>query len=423
MSMFNTWLKDTKGLEVSGIEKAEELAGYYNEYNEQQRNEIKSLVDSKASKEDIDALKSDLMANQAKQLESLNTALKSQGVAIQKVLDRDKTQSPSNVETIKKSLEENIGKLKALKANDRNGRFSFKVAGDMSLGGNVTGQDPQALRLPGWNDIPQRQVRFLDLFQMGSIQSNLVEWVYMANEDGAAGSTAEGAVKNQIDFDLIVTSQRVEKYTAFIKATDEMLDDISYINTLIQTQLRHKLLQAVETASYSGNGVTPNLNGVRTVATAWAAGASAGVVDNANIVDVLRVGVTQAILAEQPSPDYILMNPQDVLALKQIKVSGTDKRYVDALQMIAGELSMDGIPIIQTTLVAQDDFMLGNSSMQYMLQKDAISIEIGYDSDDFTKNYKTIRAEWRGVVYVMNNDRTGFIAGDFTTAKAALETP
>jgi len=36
---------------------------------------------------------------------------------------------------------------------------------------------------------------------------------------------------------------------------------------------------------------------------------------------------------------------------------------------------------------------------------------------------RTIIAEWRGLVYVKNNDRTAFVAGDFTTDTAALETP
>jgi HK97 family phage major capsid protein len=264
---------------------------------------------------------------------------------------------------------------------------------------------------------------FLDLFQTGSIDSNLVEWVYSLNEDGTAGATAEGAAKKQIDFDLAVASQRVEKYTAYIKATDEMLDDISFMDAQIRTQLARKLRQSVELGAYSGSGVTPNLNGVYTVATAWAAGTFALTVENPNLVDVLRVGINQIMVANQPMPDYILLNPSDVTTLMLIKNSTTERQYVDALQMVAGQLMLDGIPIIRTNLVSADTFLIGNSSLQSLLQKGDIMIEVGYDSDDFTKNYKTVRAEWRGVVFVQTNDRTAFIKGTISTAITALTAP
>lgn len=419
INKFEEWRK-SKGIESLDGMSAGEVAGIFNEYNHEQRKALSDAMESKASSEQVNALRDEISAMISKQAETLTEIIKTQGLELQRM--KDTATKPESAPSLKQLLSDNKDKLTALKQGRTRDNLRLKVAGNMSLANNVTGQIPQAYRLPGWNDIPQREVRFINLLSQGSIDSNIVEWVYMANEDGAAGSTAEGAAKNQIDFDLLLGSERVEKYTAYIKATDEMLDDISFIDNLIQTQLRRKLLQSVESDAYEGNGTSPNLRGVRTVATAWAAGASAASVDEANIVDVLNVGITQIKLAEQPAPDYILMNPQDVLALKQVKVSATDRRYVDMLYMTAEGLSIGGVPIIESTLVTQDEFLIGNSGMQFMLNKGGIDLEIGYDGNDFTTNFKTIRAEWRGVVYVMNNDRTAFVAGDFTTAKAALET-
>ena len=58
-----------------------------------------------------------------------------------------------------------------------------------------------------------------------------------------------------------------------------------------------------------------------------------------------------------------------------------------------------------------------------LLNKEGLNIQIGLDSDDFTKNFRTILAEWRGVSFIKNNDRPAFVSGDFTTDKAVLETP
>jgi hypothetical protein len=90
--------------------------------------------------------------------------------------------------------------------------------------------------------------------------------------------------------------------------------------------------------------------------------------------------------------------------------------------MVAGSLMLDGIPIIPTTLVTQDTFLIGEMPLAELWTRQGITIDIGYDLDDFTKNFKTIRAEWRGATVVKNNNRTAFVNGDFTTAKAALET-
>jgi len=78
---------------------------------------------------------------------------------------------------------------------------------------------------------------------------------------------------------------------------------------------------------------------------------------------------------------------------------------------------------VTTTLVTVDDYLVGSFDMATVYQKGAPSIEVGRDSDDFTKNLVTILIEWRGAVVVKNNDRTAFVEGDFTTDAAALETP
>jgi len=418
-----------KFLEAKGITEAdfnakdaEAQAGLYNTYNKEQNEAIAKAVEAKASKEDIDSLKADLEAARDAQFKSINEKLVEMGVAMTKGHKTNKSNEEKSLLEMLSDRKDDLTKLKNSSSATDNVKIELKAAGDMSISGNVTGQVPQALRLAGFNEIASRQVRFLDVLQRGSISSNLVEWVYQANKDGSAGQTAESAAKNQIDFDLLVGSQKVEKTTAYITVTDEMLDDVEFIQSAINDELTRELLKAVELGAYSGSGVSPQLNGVKTVATAFAAGAFALSIDNANTVDVLTVAANQIALAEQGLPNAIFLNPSDVTALKMEKVSSTDKRYVERLAMVAGQLSLDGIPIIPTTLVTQDEYLIGDFSKAFMLQKQGVSIEIGYNADNFVKNYKTIRAEFRGVVYVKNNDRTSFVAGTLSTDAAALET-
>jgi hypothetical protein len=116
------------------------------------------------------------------------------------------------------------------------------------------------------------------------------------------------------------------------------------------------------------------------------------------------------------------MNPADVNKLLLIKASATDKRYIDRLIMIAGNMSLDGIPIIKTTLVTAGTYLIGDFTKAFVYSKGMIDVQVGLENDDFTKNLVTILAEWRGLALVKTNDRTAFVTGVFATDAATLET-
>ena len=424
MTKFNLFL-EAKNISLEDFNKksAEEMAGLYNEFNEKTQTELNEAIEAKASKDDIVSLEKSLKDNQAEQMKALNSTLKEYGVAIKKLSTDEKAAKAGESVSIFKSLEANKEGLVSIKEGNAKS-IQFKAAADMLISTNISGGNvPVEQRIPGMNALASRQVRLLDIVSRGTAESNVISWVSQANKDGAAGGTDEGALKNQIDFDLVVASETVVKRTAFIKVSDEMVDDISFMASEINNELMRELLKDVEAQVYEGNGTAPNLNGIRTVATAFAAGTFAGTVDNANLVDVLRVAINQVKIANQDMPNFILLNPSDVTALKMIKVGSADDRYIDQLQMVAGQLSLDDVSIIESTLVTQDEYLVGAFNLATVYDKGSISIEVGLDGDDFTKNLRTVRDEWRGACVVKTNDRGSFIAGDITTDKAALETP
>jgi HK97 family phage major capsid protein len=429
MKNFETFLNGkTITKELYAAKSAEEVAGLYNEYNEAKLAELSSAIEAKASKETIESMKAEIATTQIEQMKSLNETLKQHGLAIKKLSEKEKANNVGKHNSVKEALESNLEKLKALAGSDmsaaRAAGFSFKAAADMLGSTNISGGNvPVEQRIAGLNTIASRRVRLLDIVAKGAASSNVISWVYQANKDGAAGGTAEGATKNQIDFDLVVASQTVVKRTAYIKVSDEMISDIDFIQTEINNELMRELLKDVENQAYQGNGTAPNLNGIRTVATAFVAGTFAATVDNANQADVLTVAINQILIANQPMPTYILMHPSELTKLKLYKVSTTDKRYIDRLALIAGEMTLDGVPIIATTLVTGDEYLVGAFDMATLYDKGEVMIEIGLDGNDFTKNMRTIRAEWRGAMVVKNNDRTAFVKGDFSVDAAALETP
>jgi len=415
-------------MEQFKTKSAEEMANLYNEFNAEQRKAIDEMIANKASKEDVEKAIENLRDSQMKQLEQLNKGLSELGLAIKSMTEKPQSTETNFFDSLKEGLRQNIDKLKALSNDEsiekaKSSEFSFKAVGDMTIAGNVSGGNvPVEQRLSGLNTIASRRVRLLDIVSRGVASSNVLSWVYQANKDGSAGQTTEGTTKNQIDFDLVVNSESVKKTTAYIKVSTEMLDDIDFIESEIRNELVREVLKKVESGVYSGSGLTNNLNGIRTVATAFSAGTFAGTVDNANEVDVLTVAMNQIVIADQDQANYILMHPSDVTALKLVKVTSTDKRYVERLVMVAGELLLDGCPIIPTTLVTAGTYLVGDFTKAFVYDKGGLQINIGLDGNDFTKNMRTILAEWRGVCFVKNNDRTAFVKGTFSTDKASLET-
>ena len=406
---------------------AEEKAGLFNELNEGNTkafHELKADVD--ATKEAIAKAQSEMIEMQGAQVKELNATMVKMGIQITKLKEGESIDTNKSFGSVLHGqLKNHLPALKRMKEekSKEDVNMTVKVPAAMLISTNVSGGNvPVEDRVEGFNTIPSRQVRFLEVLSKRSTTSQVVSWVYQANKDGSAGGTAEGATKNQIDFDIVVGKEEVKKRTAFIKVSTEMLDDITWIESEIKAELMRELLKDVENQAYQGDGTGENLNGIRTVATAFAAGTFAGTVDNANAVDVLTVAANQIDIAEHESANYIFMHPSDVTALKMVKVSSTDKRYVERLAMVAGQLSLDGIPIIKTTLVTVGQYLIGNFDLALLVTRTDLLINIGLDGNDFTKNMRTILAEWRGLSLVKNNDRTAFVKGVFATDAAALET-
>lgn len=404
---------------------ADEQAAIFNELNEENAVAFKALTDDvESSKEAISEAQKELKEVRDDQFKKLNEALIAQGIQLKKLTDKEVQEKNDENKTILTSLKDQKEAIDAMKDGDKTARLSFKVATTMLISTNVSGGNvPVEQRLAGLDLLPSRTIRLMDLVSRGTALSNTISWVSQANQDGSAGGTAEGVVKNQIDFDLVVNEETLKKRTAFIKISEEMLGDIDFMSSEINRELLQELMKDIENQVYQGDNIGTNLNGIRTQATAFAAGTFATSVDNANIVDVLRVAMNQIAIAEQGEATAILMHPSDLTSLLLEKVTTTDKRYIQALQEIASNRSLDGVPIITTTLVTADDYLVGNFPLATVWDRGTISIEVGRDSDDFTKNLVTVLAEWRGLNLIKTNKLTAFVEGDFTTDKAALETP
>lgn len=426
----------TKSAEEIAKLSPEDLHAYYlakeKHTGEMYEARLKALENAKEADEKTkSALSEEVKSMRDDHIASLKEVAKEQGIIIEKLrkgqISAEQIQEVEG--TVEKALKDFADDFKKSKEGRHDFKFDVavdfrhKTVGDMLLSTNVTGALPQAQRLPGVNDIAETVSIIYGLIPKLNITGNSVDWVYESGQEGAPASTAEGATKNQIDNNFVVTSVSLKKLTAYLKVSTEMLDDVAFMAGWLRNKLIVRLFIVVNNQILNATGAGNDLTGIISLATAFSAGTFAGTVDNANDVDALVVAINQVKLANHATNNLaVLMHPSDVTALKLIKVSSTDKRYVDRLATVGSTLMVDGTPIIESTQMTQGTFLVCDFGKALVIQKRGITVEVGLDGNDLTKNMRTIVAEWRGQVIIQNNDRTGFVKGTFATTNAALET-
>ena len=322
---------------------------------------------------------------------------------------------PESLGTLLKAKSE---ELKAMK--EKSGasvQITLKAAGTMAESTNITGQVPQAERESGITRIVRRNPFILQLVNVGTIMSNVWEWVEQKNADGGAAMTAEGAAKSQADFDLVVASANVKKVTAYIKITKEMLDDVELMRSEIDQELTELINLKIDDQLLNGTGLTVNLTGIVTNATAWAAGAFALAIPTPTKWDVLRTAINQ-VRVNLFEPTYIVMHPTDVTSMELSKDS-TGQYIMPPFAAVDGSI-VSGIRVVANTGVTIDKFLVGDFSKAGVRFKEGLTINVGYENDDFTKNLVTILAEARLVQRVKSNHYGAFVYGDFSDAITAL---
>ena len=387
--------------------------------------QLKSLIAQKASPEQVNQVRDEIVAAHnatLKQVDDLLEVVKQQGLAIGRQL-RDT--SPKAERNVKSLLIENRDKLREISQGKISSfeELTYKAPGNMTIAGQITGEIPQAQRLPGLDVLPLRPLSLISLVTRSGIGRTTVSWAYMVDRDGNPAPTAEGGTKPLIDFSSTVGTESAAKYTARIRVSMEMLDDIDFMETEIRTDLFDRLLRDIEEDLYDGSGTaTPlNLRGIRTVAQAFAAPAGmAGAVDNPDMIDVLAAARVQALLDNMPAFDTVLLNPVDIALLETVKVSTTDRRRVMSLYQVGETLRYKGATLVESQVVDQGDFLAGYMPYATLYDYMGPVIKVGLDGNDFSENMVTILAEWRGMAVVKHNRRPAFIAGNLATAKAAL---
>ncbi|WP_404861857.1 phage major capsid protein [Georhizobium sp. MAB10] len=275
------------------------------------------------------------------------------------------------------------------------------AAGSVGAGVNET-------RLPGIVGIPQRRMTIRDLITPGQMDGNTLEYVREKGFVNNAAPVAEGAAKPSSDMqlELITTSAKVIAH--WMKASKQILDDISQLRSIIDQRLLYGLAYVEETQLLNGDGTGQNLLGILPQAEEYAAPAGFTAPTPLTSIDILRIAMLQAALAEYPATGHVL-HPIDWAGIETLKDG--EGRYIIGNPQGTAQPTMWGLPVVATQAIAAGTFLTGAFRLGAQLfdRWDA-RVEVGYVNDDFTRNLVTILAEERLALAVYRPE--AFVTGD-----------
>lgn len=280
------------------------------------------------------------------------------------------------METIIAQLKGNKEQLLAVKDGKR---LALKAAGNI-LAANFTGSttthvDPELLDfVPIANGNSQS---VLDYFPKVMCDSHSVVTVRQASDDddGTFGSVSEGAAKEKVDFDITSTQKSFTKYAAYVKVSEEMLSDIPFLNAAINSTLTRRIKNKIAT-DFLAAIVAATPGGT---ASTLASGSNIGAGEFGKVFAAVYSAMR---IKKGYSMNLWLLNDPD---------------YTDVFTVLGDSawLLLNTPTIVPAASVTAGSIVAMDTQLLPLYVYKDVDIEIGRDSDDFTKNLVTVRGEAR----------------------------
>lgn len=281
----------------------------------------------------------------------------------------------------------------------------------------LTGSDTTVApdRRPGIVPGAFQMLTIESLLNSTTTSSNAVEFTKENVFTNNAAEAAEGAAKAESSLTWSLVNMPVSTVAHWIKISRQLSMDNTALAAYINNRMVYGVNRKVETQLVSGDGTAPNISGMLDTGNFTAHGYA-----DANLGTVLKkLVLIRKMIADSWAAGYpaeaILMNPAD---FAQIEIdlltvaAGQVRVAVDS----AGVMRLWGVPVVQSVGVTADTILTGAFSQAYTLyNREAVVVEMSEsDSDNFTKNLITIRAERR---LALATEVPGAIrAGDLTPA-------
>jgi hypothetical protein len=402
------------------------------EFNEGINKATADLIESKVSKEDLEAFRSEQADASKRQIEAINNIVK--GLSKE---DAKAAVKQSFSGQLLKAITENREQLNKVAKGEGRVRMAVKV--DIGIDNTIeaVGSESQTSITQNSGIVAVLRKRLLTYFQETSINiltqdEPFLMWVDELDEAGGPAFVGEQTISP--DASVRYEERRAKAKTVSVNGTVTK-DFLRYTNSLynyFQNNLLKRLDIVTESGLFTGAGAYDtgdDLRGLELLSTAFDGGVGTkggaglvGLVNNATNWDVLRAVALQ--VANSYGEATALFVDSDELAKMELEKDANNNYIMPPFKSADGT-TVAGMKLIPTTanLGTGIDFVGGNlSAVNTGLLLDT-EIEIGRNGDDLKNRKYTVVMERQLTQFVSVNDIPTIVRGGFTAGKALLETP
>ena len=276
-------------------------------------------------------------------------------------------------------------------------------------------------RVAGIKRDPSNVTNMMNIIPVASTTSNVIRYVKESAYTDNAANVAEGSAPSDSEFQLTATDAIVQKTSAVMTISQEMLDDTPGLQSYLSQRLPAKIMTVVDDQLLNGSGSSPNQLGLMNGGTTFAAGSFANAIESAQELDVLVVSANQLALSNYAA-NGIILNPSDFHKLYLLKDSTNEYLRGNSVVTSEGFTRINGIPVYLNNKMAAGSFVVGDFTQgSQVFQRENLTVDFGYENNDnFDKYLVSVRGIIRmaHAIYLPN----AFVKGSFSTAKTALET-
>ena len=207
-------------------------------------------------------------------------------------------------------------------------------------------------------------------------------------------------------------SAPVEWIAGILTLPIEMLEDLSWLTSYLNTYAPIELLKEEDDQILNGDGTGNTLNGLINTAEAYNGTYTIGI---ERIIDAAYGQLGQDNF---DMPTNILLNPRDIVAimLNKATTSGEYNLPEGAVGIVGGRLQIGGLTVNKTNKIAQGDFLVGDFIRgAALVTRSAMQLRFfDQNKDNVEKNMMTVRIEER--VALPKFYENAFIYGSLTAS-------
>ena len=246
--------------------------------------------------------------------------------------------------------------------------------------------------------------------------SNAIEFTREASFVNNAAERAEGVAKPESDLTWSLVNMPVATVAHWIKISRQLAMDNVALAAYVNARMTYGVNRRVETQLVSGNGTAPNISGFLNTGNFTAHGYADAALGSVLKKLVLIRKIIGDLQNAGYAPDGIVLNPVDWATIEcDLMVAGsgnTARVSVDAV----GRPTLFGLPVVASVGMTQDNVAVGAFAQASMIyNREGVIVELSdSDSDNFTKNLVTVRAERR--LALATEIPAAIRAGDLTPA-------